>query len=109
MTYKTHNQISIDIDGTSLQGYINSNYGTLVELFGHPTESDGYKVDWEWELRFEDGTVATIYNWKNGPNYCGRDGLQCDQVTEWHIGGHVRNALYYVQEVLKSRAIGGAA
>ena len=103
MNYKTHNQTRIDINGTCLQGYIVSTYGTLVELFGHPTESDGYKVDWEWELRFEDGTVATIYNWKNGPNYCGRDGLHCDQITEWHVGGHTRDALNHVQELLKTR------
>ena len=103
MNYKTHNQTRIDINGTCLQGYIQITYGALVEMFGHPTESDGYKVDWEWELRFEDGTVATIYNWKNGPNYCGRDGLHCDQITEWHVGGHNRHALNHVQELLKTR------
>ena len=103
MNYKTHNQVDIEIDGTSLQGYIQVNYDTLVELFGHPDELDGYKVDWEWGLLFDDGTVTTIYNWKNGPNYCGRDGALSCEITEWHIGGHTRDAVNHLEALLKAR------
>ena len=77
------------INGTCLQGYINTSYRDLVECFGEPhCDGDGYKVDAEWMLRFEDGTVATIYNWKDGKNYCGEDGLAVEDITEWHIGGY---------------------
>jgi hypothetical protein len=30
--------------------------------------------------------VATIYNWKNGPNYIGRGTIE--DIDEWNIGGH---------------------
>ena len=86
-TFETHNDISINSNGTCLQGYINAHYYDLLETFGEPTESDGYKVDAEWRIEFEDGTVATIYNWKNGPNYCGADGTPVEYITEWNVGG----------------------
>ena len=105
MEYKTHIQAMIDTDGTSLQGYITTTYDALVAAFGYPTESDGYKVDWEWEVWFDDGTVATIYNWKNGPNYCGRDGLHCDQITEWHVGGHTPDAVNHVARVMHPQVL----
>ncbi|HAT65157.1 MAG TPA: hypothetical protein DCS66_11235, partial [Flavobacteriaceae bacterium] len=55
-TFETHNDISINSNGTCLQGYINAHYYDLLETFGEPTESDGYKVDAEWYIEFEDGT-----------------------------------------------------
>ena len=55
------------VSGTHLQGYIKCDYKTLIETFGKPdSECDGYKTDREWILKFGDGTVATIYNYKNG-------------------------------------------
>ena len=86
-TFETHNDISINANGTCLQGYITAHYYQLVDIFGEPTESDGYKVDAEWYIEFEDGTVGTIYNWKNGPNYCGADGTPVEYITEWNVGG----------------------
>lgn len=78
------------LDGTHLQGLINIDYDKLVKLFGLPIqlESDGYKIDAEWVLKFEDGKIATIYNWKDGHNYLGRYGKEVEDITEWHIGGH---------------------
>lgn len=74
---------------TSLQGYIKTSYADLVGCFGQPTcDGDGYKVDAEWVVTFADGVVATIYNWKDGPNYCGAEGTPVEHITEWHIGGH---------------------
>ena len=78
-----------DVNMTSLQGYIRTNYETLVGCFGEPTcDGDGYKVDAEWIITFADGVVATIYNWKNGRNYCGAEGLDVEDIKEWHVGGH---------------------
>ena len=57
-------------------------------------DGDGYKLDAHWSIEWEDGKVATIYNWKNGLNYNdkiirGSDhyGIQLTDIREWHIGG----------------------
>ena len=92
MKFQTHNDKEIPTCGTHLVGEIRTTYAKLVELFGEPTEGDGYKVDAEWEIEFENGTVVTIYNWKNGKNYCGADGLNVRQITNWNIGGHGQEA-----------------
>lgn len=90
MNFKTHNEKDIDINGTSLCDYIRVSYANLVRVFGQPTSGDGYKVDAEWILEFDDGVVATIYNYKDGRNYCGEEGLDVEFITDWHIGGHQR-------------------
>lgn len=80
---------NFDINMSSLQGYIETSYADLVACFGEPVAAyDDYKCDCEWNIKFADGVVATIYNWKNGKNYCGEDGLALEDITDWHIGGH---------------------
>lgn len=69
------------VNGTHLQGTINATYARLVEVFGEPNcNGDAYKVQKEWIIKFEDGTIATIYDWKEGDNHY-------TNVTDWHIGG----------------------
>lgn len=76
------------VNGTSLKGYVSTDYATLVEVFGEPhSDGDGYKVDAEWMLQFSNGVVATIYNYKDGRNYCGEDGLDVEDICDWHVGG----------------------
>ena len=67
-----------DANGTSLQGYVQAYYHQLVEVFGEP-EAGGDKTTVEWCLSFEDGTVATIYDWKEYDTPTG--------LYHWHIGG----------------------
>lgn len=89
-------------NGTSLQGHVNIKYHELVGLFGEPSDGDGYKVQKEWVLRFEDGTVATIYDWKWGDDYNGEgNGTYYTEVPEWNIGGHNINAVHCVLDVIK--------
>ncbi len=95
-TFQTHNDKYIYCSGTHLQGYIDITYAELKAKFGKPHNSDGYKVDAEWDIEFADGTVATIYNWKNGKNYNGKNGLGKTKITDWHIGG---NDIKVVQKV----------
>jgi hypothetical protein len=97
MNFTTHNTAEIDINGSCLQGEITAGYAELVSLFGRPHDGDGYKVDAEWDVRFEDGTVATIYNWKNGKNYYGEDGTPTEQITDWHVGGDHKRCVDKVQ------------
>ena len=81
-----------DVVGTCLQGHINTSYDRLVETFGQPTiyegdETDG-KVQAEWTIKFNDGTLATLYDWKTG--------VSPESVTEWNIGGHSQAAVMNV-------------
>jgi hypothetical protein len=101
MSFTTHNTAPIECEGgTWLQGVLTAKYQELVDLFGKPGESDGYKVDAEWRIRFEDGVIATVYNWKDGKNYCGKDGTPTEQIESWHIGGTSTKAVDRVQIAL---------
>lgn len=100
MTFKTHNETEININGTCLQGEVEATYAELCDLFGSHHDGDGYKVDAEWYVQFSDGTVATIYNWKNGKNYEGENGLPLEQIDSWHIGGDSAKAETMVQIAL---------
>lgn len=106
MNYTTHNQAGMTevmVAGTSLQGYINRSYDELVKAFGLPLDGDGYKVEAEWNIVFEDGTRATVYNWKNGRSYCGDGGLYPEEITEWHIGGFDKKAVEAVTNTLQGK------
>ena len=71
---------------TSLAGYIEVPYDNIVDLLGEPnSQGDDYKTDAEWEIEMN-GKVMTIYNYKSGKNYCGSEGLETEDITEWHIG-----------------------
>jgi len=90
-----------DYVGTSLQGYVDVSYKELVAKFGRPSDGDGYKVDAQWAVKFEDGTVATIYNYKDGKNYNGRSGTPKTKIRDWHVGGTNKLALTYVMKALR--------
>jgi len=99
VNFITHNQQRINIGGTSLQGYVSTRYRDLVAKLGEPMQGDGYKVDAEWNLLFEDGTTAAIYNWKNGPAYLG-DMASITAIDEWNIGGSSPRVVELVKEAL---------
>jgi hypothetical protein len=92
------------IDGTSLQGEISTTKAQLIETFGAPNwesnqESD--KVSIEWAMVFEDGTLATIYDWKRY-----EEGTpDIDEVYSYHIGGMSPLAVERVTEALNKKSI----
>ena len=103
MNFKTHNEDeTIDCCGTSLMGHIDAGYSELIEAFGNSSEYfDNYKSDAEWMVRFDDGTEVTIYNYKDGKNYCGASGLPRTEIRDWHVGGHSKKAVELIKQVLK--------
>lgn len=103
MNFITHNLAEIPFESTWLQGRIAATYDELTDLFGRPQLLDGDKVDAEWRIKYEDGTVATIYNWKNGPNHLGSEGTPVEQINEWHVGGTTKSAYDKVQITLDLR------
>ncbi len=105
LRYKTHNDINIDVNGTSYQGGISETFENLLKVFGTPMgASDDGKVDVEWNIMFNDGVVATIYNWKNGPASMGSNGINPVDNKTWHIGGKTISAVYDIEEILKNNA-----
>lgn len=98
----TGDEIESETLYSSFQGYVYTEYKTLCKVFGKPSEGDGYKVDAEWLIRFENGTVATIYNYKNGKNYLGSNGTPKTKITEWHIGGFTTDAVDLVRKTLEA-------
>jgi hypothetical protein len=82
------NDPTVSINGTCLQGCIETTYDELVNVFGEPTELEGDKVTVEWTILFSDGTVASIYDWKLSETPMG--------VYKWHIGGMSQRAVELV-------------
>lgn len=80
-----------DSNMTSLQGYVLTTYDKLVAVFGKPM-GPGDKTTAEWILKFDDGTVATIYDWKEYDTPQGE--------YSWHVGGNKRTAVAKVQDAL---------
>lgn len=105
MKFVTHNQSKINVSGTHLQGHIDIEYSVLKKIFGKPQSDEGYKTDAEWYIQFEDGTVATIYNWKNGKNYLGREGTAKTKITHWNVGGNSKEVVEKIQDILKSNLV----
>ena len=89
----------INTCGTSFRGQFRLPYAKVIELLGQPNaQSDGYKTDLEWSFE-KDGVVATVYNWKNGPNYTGCGNIE--DIDEWNVGGHSSDAMDVVSLLLK--------
>lgn len=80
-------------NGTSLQGYLTAYYTDLVEKFGEP-QGGGDKTTVEWVIQFEDGTVATIYDWKEYDTPMG--------LYDWHVGGINKKAVWAVQAAFRA-------
>jgi len=89
--------------GTCLQGEIIADYNKIIEKLGSPCEGfDNYKSDAEWVIEFEDGSIATIYNWKDGKNYLGEGGLDLCDIKEWHIGGKAKRVVAWVDDLINN-------
>lgn len=88
--FVTSDQWIDSMNGTHLRGSIKASRRILEQVFGKPYEydetdfmSDG-KTTTEWIIEFDDGEIATIYDWKRyeqGPP-------ALDEFITWHIGGH---------------------
>lgn len=101
MNFLTHNDKNIEHFGSSYQGSIDISYEKLVNTFGKSDNWDTYKSDAEWCIEFENGVLATIYNYKDGVNYNGEeDGLEKEDITDWHIGGQSKESVRLVYEAL---------
>jgi hypothetical protein len=85
-----------NINFTGLQGYVSTTYQELVDVLGEP-EGDFDKSTAHWTLETPDGTVATIYDYKNY--------ITPQDEYDWHIGGHNDRALLLVEFMLSKPVI----
>ena len=85
---------NIQVSGTSFMATVSVPYGKLVRILGEPTYIGGDKTLAEWAIQFEDGTIATIYDWKNY-------GSKKELIRHWHIGGFSNRATQLVLELLE--------
>jgi hypothetical protein len=93
MKYKTGKNIETSM--SCLQGYVKTTYANIVTFLGDPQKS-GDKVNAEWVIKFENGRVATIYDWKE-------PSIPKDEY-EWHIGGYGDSVVYLVGDLLNAEA-----
>lgn len=87
----------IETSGTFLQGYVETTKADLIRAFGEPTNYEDSKVTIEWGLRFEDRTIATIYDWKRYELGTPKD----DELMTYNIGGFTPRAVDLVKEALE--------
>jgi len=86
---------------TTLQGYIACSYTHIVDVLGPPEAgSSDNKTTANWSIKFDDGIIATIYDWKVGTAYLGKTGITPEQVLEWCVGGYTSQALHNTQALL---------
>ncbi len=95
LNYKVNDKNTL-VDGTSLKGFVTTTYDNLVKTFGNPKQgsADG-KTTCEWLFEFEDGTVATIYDWKTKSTP--------KELYKWNIGGHTYKALELLQQTINAK------
>ena len=108
ITVETINDNS-KINGSSLSGYLNVSYDTLVKLLGEPNAPvDGYKTDAEWHVKVkEEGDApayAAIYNYKSGKNYLGDEGLRVENIDRWHVGSKSKWTFYNLEEYINTHS-----
>ena len=103
MKYITHNDQNINTDGTHGSGRLHVSYDLLCTLFGHPwARPVDMKTDAEWKIEFEDGTVACIYNWKNGVNFLGHEGTATPLITEWNVAAKGSRGVELIDELIEN-------
>jgi hypothetical protein len=74
--------------GTHQTGILHTDYHKIVSVFGEPEESNSDKIQVEWILKFEDRTIATVYDYR---------AIRIPEKNkDWYIGGKNKKSVYYV-------------
>ena len=85
------------LDGTSFHGAtFSATLADLQVILGAPNNGGDHhdKVQNEWELELEDGTVFSVYDWKEYRRYTDKETI------EWHIGGMNQKDTFVAQDTL---------
>jgi hypothetical protein len=98
LDFKTHNQERIDISGCRYAEFeFSASFHDMLSTFGLPRNADE-RDDWfQWDVRFADGGVVTLYNWADDP----------ETVTGWHFGSTSPDMLERVATLISLRKEAG--
>lgn len=91
MEARVYDYFAEQFNGTHLQGYVGTTFAKLQDLLGEGL-GGGDKTTQEWCIEFSDGTVATIYDWKEYNTPTGH--------YDWHVGGTEKRAVQLVKRLL---------
>lgn len=81
-------------NGSGYNGAVHISYKELRDKLGEPLGPSGdNKIKAQWSIQFEDGTKASIYDWKEYDT-------PLNKITEWHIGGKGSNDKIISKQVL---------
>jgi len=78
--------------GSSHRGEFTADLYKLEDLFGIPYEGADARTNVEWIIKFDDGTIATIYDWKTEEDPT--------KNKIWTIGGNSKKAFYYIASIV---------
>jgi len=85
--------------GTSYQGEVQATLRTMIKIFGEPNSVGSDKTTCEWTLQFENGTIATVYDWKRDEYGIGE--IDLDARVDWTIGGFDNDAYEQVRRAVR--------
>ena len=103
---------SVNINGTSLQGTVQTTYDNLVDVLGEPTYTDANpyeKVACEWTINAKVEDPDTIFNhdfeeddfyYKPLSVYCWKTGRIPTEKYDWHIGGNDYQAVEIAEKII---------
>tara|TARA_R110000796_G_scaffold241706_1_gene363488 strand:+ start:69 stop:422 length:354 start_codon:yes stop_codon:yes gene_type:complete len=94
--YTVHSEnvgICIGALDTRRVGFLDAAYENLVMAFGPPLRChDNAGTHFEWNIMFNDGTIATVYDYNMVK--------PCYDVMEWHVGGHTSGVVKLVEQAV---------
>lgn len=99
--HATKDEVFTMMEGTRFIKEIQCSYADILFTIGSETlvGGDGYKTDGEWVIETPAG-IATIYNWKDGKNYCDEAGEEIENIQVWHIGGQSDAVARYITKLI---------
>jgi hypothetical protein len=95
-SYTVHSENAFVISqthNTRRVGFLDAAYDNLVMAFGPPLRChDNAGTHFEWNIMFNDGTIATVYDYNMAK--------PCYDVMEWHVGGHTSDVVKLVERAV---------
>ena len=102
--------------GFSANSHVRVTYAVMCSVLGQPLAKnqpigknaaypdDDYKTDVCWGIRDDQGRTATIWNYKNGPAYCGEEVPNIEAIDGFSIGSNSPELIRELEDKLTTAA-----